>query len=87
MRLQHKCVRKIIFIEFAENLRRNPFAGLLPVMLSSGTGSEVMQRIAAPMVGGLASATVLTLVVIPAIYYVWKSRLIGAQEKEGEHHV
>ncbi len=42
--------------------------GLLPVMLSSGTGSEVMRRIAAPMVGGMVSATVLTLIVIPAIY-------------------
>ena len=52
------------------------FAGLLPVMLSSGTGSEVMRRIAAPMVGGLVSATILTLIIIPAIYYVWKSRLI-----------
>lgn len=62
------------------------FAGLLPVMLSSGTGSEVMRRIAAPMVGGLVSATVLTLIIIPAIYYVWKSRLIGAHDKDEEHH-
>jgi Cu(I)/Ag(I) efflux system membrane protein CusA/SilA len=43
-------------------------AGLLPIMWSSGTGSEVMRRIAAPMVGGMISATVLTLIVIPAIY-------------------
>ncbi len=43
-------------------------AGLLPIMWSSGTGSEVMRRIAAPMVGGMVSSTVLTLVVIPAIY-------------------
>ena len=46
--------------------------GLLPVMLSSGTGSEVMRRIAAPMVGGMVSATVLTLIVIPAIYALVK---------------
>ena len=43
-------------------------AGLLPIMWSRGTGSEVMSRIAAPMVGGMLSSTVLTLVVIPAIY-------------------
>jgi Cu(I)/Ag(I) efflux system membrane protein CusA/SilA len=43
-------------------------AGLLPIMWGSGTGSEVMRRIAAPMVGGMISSTVLTLIVIPAIY-------------------
>jgi Cu(I)/Ag(I) efflux system membrane protein CusA/SilA len=43
-------------------------AGLLPIMWSSGTGSEVMQRIAVPMIGGMISSTVLTLVVIPAVY-------------------
>lgn len=53
------------------------FAGLLPVIFSTGTGSGVMRRIAAPMVGGLISATILTLIVLPAIYYVWKGRLIG----------
>jgi len=47
-------------------------AGLLPIMLSTGTGSEVMRRIAAPMLGGMVSATVLTLVVIPALFYLWK---------------
>ena len=47
-------------------------AGLLPIMLGSGTGSEVMRRIAAPMVGGMVSATVLTLVVIPAVFLIWK---------------
>jgi len=48
-------------------------AGLLPIMLGGGTGSEVMRRIAAPMVGGMISATVLTLVVIPAVFLLWKS--------------
>ena len=43
-------------------------AGLLPIMLGSGTGSEVMRRIAAPMVGGMISATVLTLALIPAVF-------------------
>ncbi|MCH9769805.1 MAG: efflux RND transporter permease subunit, partial [Gammaproteobacteria bacterium] len=48
-------------------------AGLLPIMIgSSGTGSNVMRRIAAPMVGGMVSATLLTLIVIPAVYYLWK---------------
>ncbi|TDY04238.1 efflux RND transporter permease subunit [Thiohalophilus thiocyanatoxydans] len=46
--------------------------GLLPIMLGGGTGSEVMRRIAAPMVGGMISATILTLVVIPAVYFLWK---------------
>jgi Cu(I)/Ag(I) efflux system membrane protein CusA/SilA len=48
--------------------------GLLPIMWSSGTGSQVMKRIAAPMVGGLITSTILTLVVIPAIYYLWRGR-------------
>ena len=46
--------------------------GLLPIMFSSGTGSEVMRRIAAPMVGGMVSATVLTLIVIPASFLLWR---------------
>jgi len=49
-------------------------AGLMPIMWSQGTGSEVMKRIAAPMVGGMVSATLLTLIVVPAIYAVWKGR-------------
>jgi Cu(I)/Ag(I) efflux system membrane protein CusA/SilA len=48
--------------------------GLLPIMLGGGTGSEVMRRIAAPMVGGMISATLLTLVVIPAVFLIWKQR-------------
>ena len=43
-------------------------AGLLPIMWSTGAGSEIMQRIAVPMIGGMISSTVLTLVVIPAVY-------------------
>ncbi|MCO6427081.1 MAG: efflux RND transporter permease subunit [Nitrosomonas communis] len=46
--------------------------GLLPVMLSTGTGSEVTRRIAAPMVGGMVSATVLTLIIFPAVYALVK---------------
>jgi copper/silver efflux system protein len=47
-------------------------AGLLPIMLGGGTGSEVMRRIAAPMVGGMVSATVLTLIVIPSLFLLWR---------------
>lgn len=52
-------------------------AGLLPIMWSHGTGSEVMQRIAAPMIGGMVSALVLTLLVLPAAYYLWRSSILG----------
>ena len=52
-------------------------AGLMPIMLGSGTGSEVMRRIAAPMVGGMVSATLLTLLVIPAVFLIWKQRSVG----------
>ena len=48
-------------------------AGLLPIMLGGGTGSEIMRRIAAPMVGGMLSVTLLTLLVVPVIYYLWKA--------------
>jgi Cu(I)/Ag(I) efflux system membrane protein CusA/SilA len=47
-------------------------AGLLPIMLGTGTGSEIMRRIAAPMVGGMVSATILTLAVIPAVFLIWQ---------------
>ena len=47
-------------------------AGLMPILWSSGTGADVMKRIASPMVGGMISATVLTLLVIPAIYLLWR---------------
>lgn len=53
------------------------FAGLLPIMLSTGTGSEVMRRIAAPMVGGLFSATILTLLVVPALFLLWHRRQLS----------
>ncbi|MGA6925121.1 MAG: efflux RND transporter permease subunit, partial [Desulfosarcina sp.] len=47
-------------------------AGLAPIMWSHGTGSEVMKRIAAPMIGGMVSATILTLIVVPVLYGIWK---------------
>ena len=46
--------------------------GLLPILYGSGTGSEIMSRIAAPMVGGMISAIVLTLLVLPAVYFLWR---------------
>ncbi len=48
--------------------------GLLPIMWGIGTGAAVMKRIAAPMVGGMVTATILSLVVLPVVYYLWKSR-------------
>jgi len=48
--------------------------GLLPILYGTGTGSEVMSRIAAPMVGGMVSAVLLTLLVVPAVYYLWRKR-------------
>ena len=56
-------------------------AGLLPILWSQGTGADVMKRIAAPMVGGMVSSTILTLVVIPAIYSLWKGREVRHRER------
>ena len=47
--------------------------GLLPVMVGAETGTRVMKRIAAPMVGGLISSTILTLLIIPAVYLLWRA--------------
>jgi len=55
--------------------------GLLPILWSHGTGSEAMQRIAAPMVGGMVSVALLTLVVIPAAYLLWRRRGLGRREE------
>jgi Cu(I)/Ag(I) efflux system membrane protein CusA/SilA len=54
-------------------------AGLLPIMWSVGAGSEVMRRIAAPMVGGMISSTLLTLIVIPALYALVEGRRLGSR--------
>jgi len=53
--------------------------GLIPIMYGDGTGSQVMQRIAAPMIGGMASAIILTLLVLPASFYLWKSISLKSQ--------
>jgi copper/silver efflux system protein len=52
-------------------------AGLLPIMWSTGTGSEIMQRIAVPVIGGMVSSTLLTLIVIPAIFALVKGWQLG----------
>ncbi|NNG16947.1 MAG: efflux RND transporter permease subunit, partial [Gemmatimonadales bacterium] len=59
-------------------------AGLAPIMWSTGTGADVMKRIAAPMVGGMVTSTLLTLVVIPAFYILWRQwQLTRASEPLG----
>jgi len=57
-------------------------AGLLPIMFGTGTGSEVMRRIAAPMVGGMLSATALALLIIPAVFVLWKRTQMKRAEKQ-----
>ena len=59
--------------------------GLMPIMLGTGTGSEVMRRIATPMVGGLISSTILTLVVIPAAYTLVQRRMLQSLLIDDEH--
>jgi len=56
--------------------------GLLPILWSQGTGADVMKRIAAPMVGGMVTSTILTLVVIPVIYSLWKERELRSRNVE-----
>jgi Cu(I)/Ag(I) efflux system membrane protein CusA/SilA len=55
--------------------------GLLPVMYGSGAGSQIMKRIAAPMVGGLVSSAIMTLIIIPVIYDLWKTQEINNKNK------
>jgi Cu(I)/Ag(I) efflux system membrane protein CusA/SilA len=61
-------------------------AGLLPILWGGGAGASVMKRIAAPMVGGMLSSTILTLLVIPTIYSLWRQREVVA-EGEPEREV
>ncbi len=55
--------------------------GLIPIMWSYGTGADVMKRIAAPMIGGMVTSMILTLIIIPAIYKLWKGRGLKREEK------
>jgi Cu(I)/Ag(I) efflux system membrane protein CusA/SilA len=54
-------------------------AGLAPILWSHGTGADVMKRIAAPMVGGIVTSTVMELILYPAIFYLWRSRGLKAE--------
>ena len=56
-------------------------AGLIPIMWGEGTGSEIMQRIAAPMVGGMITAPLLSMFVIPAAYYLMRRRSFASSER------
>ena len=56
-------------------------AGLLPIMLGSGSGSEIMRRIAAPMVGGMITAPLVSMLVIPALYFIWKCKTLDLEDK------
>ena len=58
------------------------FAGLMPIFVTEGLGSDVMRRIALPMVGGMASTTLLTLIVIPVVFDIWEGRHFRRQETE-----
>jgi Cu(I)/Ag(I) efflux system membrane protein CusA/SilA len=59
-------------------------ASLLPLLFADGAGAEVMKRVAAPMVGGLATSAILTLEVVPVLYTIWRTReLLRRQRTEG----
>ena len=60
--------------------------GLLPVMYGTGAGSQIMKRIAAPMVGGLVSSTIMTLIIIPVLYDMWKIREINKGKSHEQNH-
>jgi len=58
--------------------------GLLPILYGAGTGSELMSRLAAPMVGGMISSVILTLLVLPVIYLLWRKRQLACHPASGE---
>jgi len=58
--------------------------GLIPILWSTGTGSEIMKRIAAPMVGGICTSVILELLVYPAIYAVWRERSLEPELGQGQ---
>ena len=62
-------------------------AGLIPILWSTGAGSEIMQRIAVPMIGGMVSSTLLTLIVIPAIYALVKGWRLPARVRRADANV
>jgi Cu(I)/Ag(I) efflux system membrane protein CusA/SilA len=60
------------------------FAGLLPIFIFAGLGADVMRRIALPMVGGMITTTILTLIVIPVVYYIWEGRRFSLNQSKNE---
>jgi Cu(I)/Ag(I) efflux system membrane protein CusA/SilA len=60
------------------------FMGLVPIMYSTGSGADVMKRIAAPMIGGVGSALVLVLVAFPAIFSFWRGRGLPRADAPGD---
>ncbi|MFQ6606549.1 MAG: efflux RND transporter permease subunit [Fidelibacterota bacterium] len=81
-------LKEVIFAGAAQRIRPITMTmaaiigGLIPILIGGGTGSQVMKRIAAPMVGGMATSTILTLLVIPTIYYLWRSWGLKKKVKE-----
>jgi Cu(I)/Ag(I) efflux system membrane protein CusA/SilA len=57
--------------------------GLVPILWSHGAGADVMKRIATPMVGGIVTSTIMELLVVPAIYFIWRSR--GLRDLAPDH--
>jgi len=57
--------------------------GLIPILFSTGTGADVMQRIAAPVIGGLLTSLVLILIIFPAIYMLWRERELRSLSPQG----
>jgi Cu(I)/Ag(I) efflux system membrane protein CusA/SilA len=58
-------------------------AGLLPIMWGSGTGSEIMRRIASPMVGGMITAPILSMIVVPVVYMLMRRRALASRSDHG----
>jgi Cu(I)/Ag(I) efflux system membrane protein CusA/SilA len=57
-------------------------AGLIPIMFSHGAGSDIMKRIAAPMIGGVVTSTLLELLIYPSIFFIWRKKGLDGQETE-----
>ena len=63
------------------------FLGLLPIMFAAGTGSDVMKRIAAPLVGGILTSFLLELVIYPPLYQIWKWHADVKRQLPSAHHM
>jgi copper/silver efflux system protein len=89
--ISHRDLHDAIIVGAVERVRPKMMtvtaimAGLLPIFWGHGAGADTMRRIAAPMIGGMVSSTILTLIVIPAIYAFWKSWGIRRRERKAEN--